>query len=328
MGASKPRVKTRRNRKNRPIRKGHIESSLAPSKLIYPLCIHDHPESIPIESMPGCSVLAQDGLLREAEEAQEDGIKILLLIGFMPACSRSVYAEGSWDREGLLPKSIGLLKDRWPELVVATDVALVTYSSEGLSGVPGPNGDIDQEKSLEVLCRQAVCHAEAGADIVAPSDRFDGSTGIVRDALDSRGFSDVLLLAYTAKYASALYGPLHSSMDSRPRRGDSFCSHLNPPNVREALREVTSDELEGADILLVKPAGPYLDIIRHIRDCSNLPVAAYQVSGEYAMIKAACAHGWLDEQSVVLETLAGIRRAGADMVVTYHAREAARWLVP
>jgi porphobilinogen synthase len=207
-----------------------------------------------------------------------------------------------------------------------TDVALDPYSSDGHDGIVGPDGRVLNDETVEVLCKQAVAHAEAGADIVAPSDMMDGRVGALRRALDHAGHTDVSILSYTAKYASGFYGPFRDALDSAPRFGDKKTYQMDPANAREALRELALDEAEGADIVMVKPAGPYLDVIRALREATTLPVAAYQVSGEYAMLKAAAAHGWLDERRTVTESLLAIRRAGADVIFTYFARQAARWL--
>ncbi|RYD36868.1 MAG: porphobilinogen synthase, partial [Verrucomicrobiaceae bacterium] len=217
-----------------------------------------------------------------------------------------------------------------PTLCVITDVALDPYNSDGHDGIVRRDGrgelEILNDETVEVLCRQALCHARAGADIVSPSDMMDGRVAAIRAALDKEGFSQVAIMSYTAKYASAFYGPFRGALDSAPKEGDKKTYQMDPANSREAIREAGMDEMEGADILMVKPAGPYLDIISRVRDASTLPVAAYQVSGEYLMLKSACADGWLDERNVVLESLTGIKRAGADMILTYFAKQAALWL--
>ncbi|MBX9654206.1 porphobilinogen synthase, partial [bacterium] len=218
------------------------------------------------------------------------------------------------------------LKKRFPELVVITDVALDPYSTDGHDGIVSSDGRILNDETVEVLCRQSLCHAEAGADIVSPSDMMDGRIGAIRERLDEEGFTEVSILAYSVKYASAFYGPFRDALDSAPRFGDKKTYQMDPANVREAEREIELDEAEGADMVMVKPAGPYLDVISRVRELTALPVAAYQVSGEYAMIKAAAEKGWLDERKVVLESLLAIRRAGADAILTYFARDAARYL--
>jgi porphobilinogen synthase len=225
----------------------------------------------------------------------------------------------------LIPKAVRMLKAQWPDLIVMTDVALDPYSSDGHDGIVR-DGKIVNDETVEVLCKQAVCQARAGADVISPSDMMDGRVGAIRDALDEAGFEEVSILSYCAKYASGFYGPFREALDSAPRFGDKKTYQMDPANAREALRELELDEAEGADIVMVKPAGAYLDVIRLLRDHTALPIAAYQVSGEYAMIKAASQNGWLDEKRVALESLLAIRRAGADIIFTYYARQAARWL--
>ncbi|MEX1023705.1 MAG: porphobilinogen synthase, partial [Planctomycetota bacterium] len=228
--------------------------------------------------------------------------------------------------DGLAPRAIAACKERFPELIVVSDVALDPYSSHGHDGIVAADGRILNDETVAVLVQQALVQARAGADVIAPSDMMDGRVGAIRDALDGAGFEDVAVLAYTAKYASAFYGPFREALDSAPKAGTKATYQMDPRNVREALRELRLDEAEGADIVMVKPAGAYLDVIRAVREATTLPVAAYQVSGEYAMLKAAAERGWLDERATVLESLLAIRRAGADWILTYFARAAARWL--
>ena len=218
------------------------------------------------------------------------------------------------------------LKERFPDLCVMTDVALDPYSSDGHDGLVAPDGRILNDETIAALCRQAVCQARAGADVIAPSDMMDGRVGALRAALDADGFTEVSILSYTAKYASAFYGPFRGALDSAPRSGDKSTYQMDPANVREAEREVELDQDEGADIVMVKPAGPYLDVIARLRETTTLPIAAYQVSGEYLMIRAAAESGWVDERAVVLESLIGIRRAGADLIFSYFARHVAEWV--
>jgi porphobilinogen synthase len=232
-------------------------------------------------------------------------------------------AEACHDDDGLVPRAIRALKAAHPTLTVITDVALDPYNSDGHDGLVSDDGRILNDETIEVLCRQALCHARAGADIVAPSDMMDGRVAALRAALDGAGHTGVSIMSYTAKYASAYYGPFRGALDSAPKAGDKKTYQMDPANAREALREAALDEAEGADILMVKPAGAYLDIIAKLRAASTLPIAAYQVSGEYLMIKAAAASGWLDEEKIMLESLLGIRRAGADMILTYFARRVA-----
>ena len=225
-----------------------------------------------------------------------------------------------------MPQTVARLKAKWPDLCVITDVALDPYNSDGHDGVVADNGQVINDETVHILCKQALCHARAGADIVSPSDMMDGRIGAIRAALDAEGFQDVAILAYTAKYASAFYGPFRDALDSAPKFGDKKTYQMDPANRRESRREVALDEAEGADMVMVKPAGPYLDVIAEVRAATSLPVAAYQVSGEYAMLKAAAQNGWLDEKKAALESLLAIRRAGADVILTYYARQAARWL--
>ncbi len=320
------RSRPRRNRKSAIVRGFHSETTLGPQHLIYPLFIHNEPTDQPIASMPGCARLSPDGLCREVEAALEVGVGAVVLFPAVDDSLKTPKGRQAHNPEGLIPRTLRGLKDRFPELTLVTDVALDPYSSDGHDGIVGPDGRILNDETIEVLCKQAVCQARAGADIIAPSDMMDGRIAALRDALDAEGFTDVSLLSYTAKYASAFYGPFRDALDSAPRGGDKKTYQMDPANVREAIREVELDEAEGADMVMVKPAGPYLDVIRQVRECTTLPVAAYQVSGEYAMLKAACERGWLDEQKVVMESLIAIRRAGADVILTYFARQVASWL--
>ncbi len=320
------RSRPRRNRKSAVVRGFHRETTFGPEHLIYPLFIHDQPTDQAIASMPGCARLSPDGLLREVEAALAVGVGAVVLFPAVDDALKTPKGRQAHNPEGLIPRTLRALKDRFPELTLVTDVALDPYSSDGHDGIVAPDGRILNDETVEVLCKQAVCQAQAGADIIAPSDMMDGRIAALRDALDSEGFTEVSLLAYTAKYASAFYGPFRDALDSAPRGGDKKTYQMDPANVREAIREVELDEAEGADMIMVKPAGPYLDVIRQVRECTTLPVAAYQVSGEYAMLKAACERGWLDEKKVVMESLLAIRRAGADVILTYFARQVATWL--
>jgi porphobilinogen synthase len=316
----------RRNRKNPVIRAFARATDLRPSHFIYPLFIHDQKDDLPIASMPGCARLSPDGLLREAEAALAVGVGALVLFPAIDDALKTPGAEEAHHPDGLVPRAIRALKERFPELVVCTDVALDPYSSMGHDGLVADDGRILNDQTIEVLCRQALCQAQAGADVIAPSDMMDGRIGALRRTLDDNGFTDTSLLSYTAKYASAFYGPFRDALDSAPRGGDKKTYQMDPANAREALRELALDEAEGADMVMVKPAGPYLDVIRRVREATALPVAAYQVSGEYAMLAAAAQNGWLDERAAVLESLLAIRRAGADVILTYFARRAAAWL--
>jgi porphobilinogen synthase len=316
----------RRNRKSPAIRAFLRETSLGPEHLIYPLFVHAGADDVPIASMPGCARLGPRGLLAEVEAARAVGVNIIALFPAVAESLKTSDGREAWNPDGLVPRTLKALKDRWPDLVVVTDVALDPYNSDGHDGIVAPDGRILNDETVEALCNQALCQARAGADIVAPSDMMDGRVQALREALDGEGFTDVSILAYTAKYASAFYGPFRDALDSAPKSGDKKTYQMDPANAREALREAELDEVEGADILMVKPAGPYLDILHALRRATSLPLAAYQVSGEYAMLKAAAERGWLDEKRVVLESLLGIRRAGADAILTYYARQAAEWL--
>ena len=316
----------RRNRKTPPIRAWHRETWLSADHFVYPLFIHAGPDDQPIGAMPGCFRHSPDGLLREVEAALADGVRSAVLFPAEPDEHKTPRGDHAWAKDGLVQRSLRAIKERFPEVVLVTDVALDPYSSDGHDGIVADDGRILNDETVAVLCRQAVSQAQAGADVIAPSDMMDGRVGAIRQALDGAGFDEGSILSYTAKYASAFYGPFREALDSAPKFGDKATYQMDPANSREALRELELDELEGADILMVKPALPYLDIIKLLRDNTALPIAAYQVSGEYSMIKAASANGWVTERKVALEALTSIRRAGADVIFTYYARQAARWL--
>ena len=319
-------IRPRRNRKSAVIRDFHRETWLGPQHFIYPLFIHAGSEDVAISSMPGCFRLSPQGLDAEVAGALRDGVRAIVLFPAVANELKTPDAAECHNPQGLIPQTIVRLKQRWPDLVVVTDVALDPYNSDGHDGLVAPDGRILNDETVQVLVKQALCHAGAGADIISPSDMMDGRVAAIRQALDAEGFTEVSILAYTAKYASAFYGPFREALDSAPKSGDKKTYQMDPANRREALREVALDEAEGADMLMVKPAGPYLDVIAQVRAQTALPVAAYQVSGEYAMLKAAAHNGWLDEKKAVLESLLAIRRAGADVILTYYARQAARWL--
>jgi porphobilinogen synthase len=319
------RQRPRRNRKNEVIRSFHRETTLGPQHFIYPLFVHEGSDKQAIASMPGCHRLGLDDLKRECEAALADDVRAVVLFPAVDDALKSSRGEEAHNPDGLIPRCLRALKESFPELVLCTDVALDPYSSDGHDGIVS-GGRILNDETVEVLVWQALCQAEAGADIIAPSDMMDGRVGAIREALDDKGHTDVSILSYTAKYASAFYGPFRDALESAPKFGDKKTYQMDPANAREALREIELDEAEGADILMVKPAGPYLDVIRLMRDSTTLPVAAYQVSGEYAMLKAASQNGWLDEKRVALEALTAIRRAGADIIFTYYARQAAQWM--
>ncbi len=321
------RPRPRRNRKSEVIRAACRETSFGPQHFIYPLFVHERDGDVPIASMPGCARRSSASLLAEVERAHAVGVGMIALFPAIEDALKDPHGRESYNPDGLVPRTIAAIKSRWPDIVVVTDVALDPYSSDGHDGIVAPDGRILNDETVAVLCKQAVAQAKAGADIVAPSDMMDGRVGAIRDALDAAGYTECSILAYTAKYASGFYGPFREALDSAPKSGDKKTYQMDPANAREALRELALDEAEGADMVMVKPAGPYLDVIAAVRAATSLPVAAYQVSGEYAMLKAACERGWLDERKVVLESLGAIRRAGADLILTYYARQAASWLV-
>ncbi|MEM7384489.1 MAG: porphobilinogen synthase [Verrucomicrobiota bacterium] len=310
----------RRNRKSPALRNLCEETSLSVCELIYPLFLHAGETDEPIASMPGCQRWSRAGLETEVTRAIDVGVGAIVLFPAIADALKTPQAEAAYDPDGLVPRAINALKNRFPDLVVITDVALDPYNSAGHDGVVAPDGRILNDETVDILKRQALCHARAGADIVSPSDMMDGRVRAIRTALDGEGFQEVNILAYTAKYASAFYGPFRGALDSAPKSGDKKTYQLNPANSREALREASLDAEEGADMLMVKPAGPYLDIIHRLRESSHLPIAAYQVSGEYLMIKSAAEAGWVEEDQVLVESLTGIKRAGADMILTYFAK--------
>ena len=320
------RERPRRNRKSAALRDAIRETTVGPEHLVYPLFVHEGDAEIPIGSMPGCFRHSPGGLLAEVERAYAVGVRMVALFPAIADALKDPTGTESYNDDGLVPRTIAALKERWPELMIVTDVALDPYSSDGHDGIVTSDGRILNDETVEVLCRQALSQARAGADVIAPSDMMDGRVGAIRDALDGDGFTEVSILAYTAKYASAFYGPFREALDSAPKSGDKKTYQMDPANAREAIREAALDEAEGADMLMVKPAGPYLDVVRTLREHSPLPIAAYQVSGEYAMLKAASERGWLDERRVVMESLLAIRRAGADVVLTYYARQVGEWL--
>jgi len=273
--------------------------------------------------MPGIERFSISELVAEATELQAAGIGAVILFG-VPA-SKDEAGSGAYDPEGVVQMAVRALKDAHPDLVVITDVCLCEYTSHGHCGVVR-DGEVDNDLTIELLAKTAISHADAGANVVAPSDMMDGRVGAIRSQLDEEGHPNVAIVAYSAKYASAFYGPFREAADSTPAFGDRRAYQMDPANAREAVREAMLDVEEGADVVMVKPALPYLDVIRAVREAVQLPVAAYNVSGEYAMVKAAAAAGHIDERSVVLETLTGIRRAGADLIITYHAKDVASWL--
>ncbi len=323
-------LRPRRNRRTPAIRAMIRETTLSPADFILPMFLHEDPQDTPIASMPGVTRWSLESLVREAGEAHALGIPAVVIFPKIEETLKSPEAEESYNDDGLVPRAIRALKAAHPTLCVITDVALDPYNSDGHDGIVQRDAHgqltILNDETVGVLCQQALSHARAGADIVAPSDMMDGRVAAIRDALDDEDFSDVSILSYTAKYASALYGPFRGALDSAPKDGDKKTYQMDPANSREAVRETLLDEAEGADMLMVKPAGFYLDVIARVRDTTTLPVAAYQVSGEYLMLKSAAADGWLDERAIVLESLLSIKRAGASMILTYFAKQAAIWL--
>ena len=319
-------IRPRRNRSSAAIRGLVRETSLSPAHFIYPLFLSGTDKDEDIASMPGCRRWSTSGLLAEIGRASALGVKAVVLFPRIPDALKTRDAAESFNPDGLVPQTIRAIKAAHPDVAVVTDVALDPYNSDGHDGLVSDDGLILNDETVDVLCLQALTHARAGADIVAPSDMMDGRVAAIRAALDEEGFTGVSILSYTAKYASACYGPFRGALDSAPKSGDKKSYQMDPANVREAVREAMLDESEGADMLMVKPAGMYLDVIRAVREATALPVAAYQVSGEYLMIKSAAAAGWLDERRIVLESLTAIRRAGADIILTYFAPQAAEWL--
>jgi porphobilinogen synthase len=320
-----PKTRLRRLRATHALRGLVRETPLTASDLVYPMFVaHGIDRREPIEAMPGVDHLSIAHAVAQAGEAFELGIPAVLLFG-LPA-AKDEEGSGAWDDEGIVQLATRAIKDAHPDLIVITDLCLCEYTSHGHCGVIRSDGGVDNDATLELLARTAASQAHAGADVIAPSDMMDGRVGAIRAALDDDGLTDTPILAYSAKFASAFYGPFREAADSAPAFGDRRGYQMDPANGSEAVREARLDVEEGADIVMVKPALPYLDVIRRIKDDTELPVAAYNVSGEYAMVKAAAAAGYLDERATVLETLTCIRRAGADIVITYHALEAARWL--
>lgn len=321
-----PIARPRRLRRTATIRRMVRETILTTADFIYPLFVqHGHNVRWPIPSMPGQFRLSLDQLAAEAEELLTLGIPAVVLFG-IPAEKDPVGKENYAD-DGIIQQAIRILKQAAPDLVVITDVCLCEYTDHGHCGLVSAGGEILNDPTLDILVRTAISHAQAGADIVAPSGMMDGMVQAIRRGLDQAGFTQIAIMSYAVKYASVYYGPFRDAAEGAPQFGDRKSHQMDPANTREALREAALDVEEGADFLMVKPALAYLDVIARVQAAfPELPLAAYNVSGEYAMIKAAAANGWLDEEKVVLETLLGIKRAGADLILTYHAKDAARWL--
>jgi porphobilinogen synthase len=321
-----PQQRLRRTRRTAGLRGLVRETELSPEDLIYPIFVTAGEDvKNPVASMPGIFQLSINHAVAEAQRAHGLGIPAVLLFG-LPE-HKDEAATGAYDPEGVVQLATRAIKEAEPELLLVTDVCLCEYTSHGHCGVvEKETGEVLNDVSLELLARTAASQAEAGADIVAPSDMMDGRVAAIRSELDNEGFENTPIMAYAAKYASAFYGPFREAADSAPQFGDRRSYQMDPANAREALVETSLDIEEGADIVMVKPALPYLDVLRRVRETTNLPVAAYNVSGEYAMVKAAVQNGWLEERRVVLEALTGIKRAGADIIITYHAPDVARWL--
>jgi porphobilinogen synthase len=319
-----PSYRMRRLRRTPAIRDLVRETKLQLDDLVYPLfVIAGENVKNPISSMPGCYQLSIGNVLPEVREVVKLGIKAILLFG-IPA-HKDAAATGAYDHEGIVQMAVRAIKDEFPDLVIITDVCLCEYTDHGHCGVV-QEGEVLNDVTLELLAKMAVTHAESGADIVAPSDMMDGRVAAIRNALDDEGLTDTILMSYSSKFASAFYGPFREAAESAPAFGDRKTYQMDPANGEEAVREALLDIEEGADMIMVKPAIPFLDVIHAVKQETKFPLAAYNVSGEYAMIKAAAANGWLDEQRAVLEAITGIKRAGADLIITYHAKDLATWL--
>jgi porphobilinogen synthase len=319
--SSFPEVRLRRFRRTGGLRGLVRETHLSLDQFVMPLFVA--PEALPDEALPAMSRLTVDGLLREVEDLVRVGVRAVILFG-IPA-EKDEEATGAWEEDGIVQQALRALRPEFPDLVLVTDVCLCEYTSHGHCGVI-VDGEVHNDRSLELLARTAVSHAEAGADVVAPSDMMDGRVRALREALDDHSFESTPILSYAAKYASAFYGPFREAAGSSPSFGDRRGYQMDPANVREALRECELDLDEGADALIIKPALPYLDVIRAAREAFDAPIAAYNVSGEYAMVKAAAGAGWLDERQAALESLTAIKRAGADLIISYWTKDLAAWL--
>jgi porphobilinogen synthase len=319
-----PVHRPRRLRRNEVIRRMIRETSLSPADLIYPVFVcPGKGVRKEISAMPGCYQESVDEVVKNAKETLALGVPAMLLFGIPE--HKDEQGSSAWDEHGPVQEAIRAIKDAVPEMYVITDVCMCEYTSHGHCGII-EGGDVLNDPTLELLAKEAVSHAKAGADMVAPSDMMDGRVEVIRDALDEEGLSEVPIMSYAAKYASAFFGPFREAAESTPQFGDRRSYQMDPANRREALKEIALDVEEGADIIMVKPALPYLDIIADVRAEFDLPVAAYNVSGEYSMVKAAGKLGWIDEERVMMEVLTSIKRAGADLILTYHAKEAAKLL--
>lgn len=323
-----PTHRPRRNRKSEVIRNMVQETTLSVADFIYPVfLIEGQNQTIEVTSMPGIQRFTADRLLDEIGQCVELGIKAFAPFPSIDDRLKDRLAQESHNPDGLYTRTIAQIKQAFPDIVLMTDVAMDPYSSDGHDGIVDPDsGEILNDATLEVLGQMALAQARAGADIIGPSDMMDGRVAWIRDVLDRNGFAHVSIMSYTAKYASAFYGPFRDALGSAPKKGDKKSYQMNPANRREALRELALDEQEGADMVMIKPALSYLDVIREVRDNTTLPVTAYNVSGEYAMVKAAARNGWVDGERTMLEVLMSIKRAGADAILTYFAKEAAQVL--
>ena len=318
-------IRPRRLRSSDAMRRLVRETELSVNDLVYPLfAVHGSGVREEIPSMPGCFQMSVDELVKEAAEVQGLGIPAILLFG-LPATKDEIGSE-AYAPEGIVQQAVKAIKAAVKDLLVITDVCLCEYTSHGHCGIVR-EGQVVNDQTLRLLAQTAVSHAQAGADIVAPSDMMDGRVAAIRQALDDAGFTNTPIMSYAAKYASSFYGPFREAAESAPQFGDRRTYQMDPANAREAIKEVMLDIEEGADIVMVKPALAYMDIIRQVKDLTDVPVAAYNVSGEYSMVKAAVGNGWIDERSVVMEILTSIKRAGADIILTYHAKDAAKWLM-
>ncbi|KRA41584.1 porphobilinogen synthase [Pseudoxanthomonas sp. Root630] len=323
-----PYTRPRRMRRDEFSRRLMRENVLTTNDLIYPVFVHEEKGRVPVASMPGVERLSIDELLRVGEEALELGVPVLDLFGVPDPAAKTADGRIAWDEDGIIPRAIRALKTRFPELGVMTDQALDPYTTHGQDGLIDDAGYILNDETIEALVKQSLAHAAAGVDILSPSDMMDGRIGAIREALEKAGYINTRIMSYAAKYASAFYGPFRSAVGSAGNlgKGNKFTYQMDPANSNEALHEIALDLDEGADMVMVKPGLPYLDVIRRVKDEFGVPTFAYQVSGEYAMIKAAAANGWLDEKACALEALTAFKRAGADGVLTYFALDAARWL--
>ena len=323
-------IRPRRNRRSAAIRALVRETVLSPGDFVQPLFVQEGGQNDAISSMPGVTRWCEKDVVAEVLALHAVGVPAVVLFPKIDDSLKTSDAAECYNPDGLIPRLIRAIKAACPEICVITDIALDPYNADGHDGLVEKQADgslvILNDETVDILCQQALCHAAAGADIVSPSDMMDGRVAALRSALDAAGHTDVSILSYSAKYASAFYGPFRGALDSAPKAGDKKTYQMDYANAREAVREILLDEAEGADMVMVKPAGAYLDIIASVRQHTTLPVAAYQVSGEYLMIESAAAAGWLDRKAIILESLTAIKRAGADIILTYYAKEAAQWL--